>query len=481
MALVTPSELFSNIKGSIGSTTFSTNRAGLIAKRKVTGHKNYTKKQANIIKIQSYVSGQWQNLTLVQQELWNDYADLYTQVDKFGVEKSLSGFNWFVHMNNINYALNETIIDEPPAREAAETIPSYEGVISSELMYIQMSEEIDFANHELYIFASLPKQQTNKTNRGNLRLIKTITDPNFTILDIKEDYESAFNVVWEDITNNSSFTVQFFIYSVNTNSFQNSVGVWDVSKLNEIPLDPDAQAYIDAAELTNPIEIDAINKHVVLLKLANVYDRAVLIHPFRGSSASACKWNLVNPVDSDAAHRVDWSGGWSYGITGAIPNGINAYADPHFNPSTDITAYKATVFRYSQSNFVSGSALEGCYDGTTGLAFDVSTARIYNSDIAEYIGYSPTLYGNMINRRSDDADMELVINDVSIGTNTNTVSNGYPSLNYLYGAFNNIGTPAFYTGQPLSYYGIFDNVSDIEALVISNIIDILMDDLGISV
>ena len=87
MAIVTPSILFDNIRGSIGGTTFSQGRAGLIAKRKTVGRKNYTNKQANVIKIQSYVTGQWQNLDTIEQGLWNDYADLYDQVDSFGTTK----------------------------------------------------------------------------------------------------------------------------------------------------------------------------------------------------------------------------------------------------------------------------------------------------------------------------------------------------------------------------------------------------------
>jgi hypothetical protein len=54
--------------------------------------------------------------------------------------------------------------------------------------------------------------------------------------------------------------------------------------------------------------------------------------------ASQFKFNLVNPVDSDAAFRLVFNGGWTHSSNGATPNGTNGYADTKFNNQGNWTA-----------------------------------------------------------------------------------------------------------------------------------------------
>lgn len=235
MAIVTPSELFSSIRGSIGSTTFSQSRAGLIAKRKVLGHKNYTTKQANILKVQCWVASQWQNLSAVNQNLWNDYADLYPQIDRFGVTKNLSGFNWFVHVNNLKVVYDNVILESPPSRVAAEIPPAFTVNNYFDSLSITLDAPINYVDNLLYIFATLPNQLTKSSNRGKFRLIDTIENPNFSDLDLTAAYESSFDIVWSNLTNNSNFNVQVCLYCVNVNSWENSVQICGNGKLTAAP------------------------------------------------------------------------------------------------------------------------------------------------------------------------------------------------------------------------------------------------------
>lgn len=223
MAIITTSELISTIKGSIGSTTFSVSRAGLIAKRKSGTHKNYTNKQANVIKNHVFIIQEWQKLTLDQQLLWDDYATTYTQINRWGVVTNLTGLQWFSHMNNLKYPLDQTILEEPPARVAANPIPSFTLDIDPNGINIIFDSTINQPEEILYIFATLPNQLTNNTNRGKLRLVKVIESPNISSVDITEDWENYFNLDWNSVINNSLFKIQVCIYSVNIISWMNSV------------------------------------------------------------------------------------------------------------------------------------------------------------------------------------------------------------------------------------------------------------------
>ena len=98
-------------------------------------------------------------------------------------------------------------------------------------------------------------------------------------------------------------------------------------------LDPDAQAFITAAAITDPVQINAINTLVEGMKTDGVWTKMKAIYPFVGGTASTHKWNLKDPRDLDAAFRLVFSGGWTHSSTGAKPNGVNAYANTFLTPS----------------------------------------------------------------------------------------------------------------------------------------------------
>ena len=234
MAIYTLGEMFASLRGSIGGTTFSNNKAGLIAKRKVNGRKSYTTKQADVIKIQSFIVGQWQNLSLANQTLWDDYAALYPQIDRFGTTKNLSGFNWFTHMNNLKFPIDGIILTTPPARASAEIVPSFSVGLDYNDITINLDSPLNAPDNRLYIFASLMVQKTSSNNRGLHRLVHSVADPNFTNLVITHEWNSYYDIDYFLLQANSQFKLQVCMYLVNTNSWQNSVQVCGVGEYSYI-------------------------------------------------------------------------------------------------------------------------------------------------------------------------------------------------------------------------------------------------------
>ena len=92
-------------------------------------------------------------------------------------------------------------------------------------------------------------------------------------------------------------------------------------------IDPDAQAFITAASITDPTQQSAINTLVTDLKGYGVWTKMKALYPFCGSTASQHKWNLKDPRDLDVAFRLVFSGGGTHSANGAWPNGTNAYAN----------------------------------------------------------------------------------------------------------------------------------------------------------
>lgn len=90
--------------------------------------------------------------------------------------------------------------------------------------------------------------------------------------------------------------------------------------------DPDAQAFITAASITDPTQQSAVNQLVVDLKAASLWTKMKAVYPFVGGSASSHKWNLKDPRDLDAAFRITFSGGITHNSNGVNYGGVNGVA-----------------------------------------------------------------------------------------------------------------------------------------------------------
>lgn len=116
--------------------------------------------------------------------------------------------------------------------------------------------------------------------------------------------------------------------------------------------DSDASAFLDSAGITNSVQRNAINNLVIDLKAINNLEpnyvnfdnpensKCIAIYPFIGSTADNHKWNLINPQNTDAAHRLTYGAGITqtdYGIDGSGASG--SWANPHINTSALGTYY----------------------------------------------------------------------------------------------------------------------------------------------
>ena len=161
------------------------------------------------------------------------------------------------------------------------------------------------------------------------------------------------------------------------------------------PYDIDAQAFIDSiGTLTTPQKV-AIDNLVKGLKFYNLWDLHAVFYPFIGGTASSHKWNLKDPRDLDAAHRlVYFTGG-----TGAIThdsNGIRfdstddtngSWAFPHYYPSdyvADATYYDFNLSAYNNldlSGLTRGRIMMAQWDGTGAGSPQLAINRISGETI----------------------------------------------------------------------------------------------------
>jgi len=144
--------------------------------------------------------------------------------------------------------------------------------------------------------------------------------------------------------------------------------------------DTDAQAFFTAVEgggdTLTTTEKDAVNQLVLDLKVGNEWNQSQWIYPFVGGTASSMKWNLKNPVDTDAGYRLTFGTAMSFNSNGIIGIGSNlqTFANTHYNQSTNGDA-NGLVSLYLNQNMGAGGATPtnwydfGGFDGSKEMAF----------------------------------------------------------------------------------------------------------------
>jgi hypothetical protein len=149
------------------------------------------------------------------------------------------------------------------------------------------------------------------------------------------------------------------------------------------------QAFLTATGITDQTIIDALNAMDTSLISAGLLPSGTgagkikVLYPFAGSTATTHKFNFVNPLDTDAAFRLNFLGGWTHDSNGAKGNGSNATANTFFNINSNYSDEKISFGRYNDQ-YTSGIIIGGknpatgndTYDGT---AFSSGLLSISNS------------------------------------------------------------------------------------------------------
>ena len=226
--------------------------------------------------------------------------------------------------------------------------------------------------------------------------------------------------------------------------------------------DADAQAFLNAAVITDTTQASAVNTLVTGLKADGLWTKMAAIYPFVGGSATAHSYNLKNT----AAYQLTFNGGWTHSSTGALPNGTNAYADTSFNVNT----YKDNnhLSYYIRTNLDEVRVDAGLI-GSIGQYFDIesriSNVGYFGNHIAAVnVNFAVTdSRGLWLNTRTTSTLQKVYKNGTSQGSNTASGTTAINGNVYL-GARNLVGTGAnLYSTKQTAFASIGDGLDDTEA------------------
>jgi len=238
-------------------------------------------------------------------------------------------------------------------------------------------------------------------------------------------------------------------------------------------LDPDAQAYIDALDAAgytvSGTEETAINTFVLDLKADGIWVKSKAIYPFIGGTAATHKFNIKDPRDLDAAFRLTFFGGWTHSATGALPNGTNAYANTHYNPSVNMTLNDGSLSFYSRTEIAN--------IGDTGVAaadsnfvqvspninqFGLGFASIIGGGGASQVNVAnPDARGFYVASRTSSTSLKGYKNASISGTNTNAGPHTLPNSD-LWISANPTGGGSRYSILECAFASVGDGLIDSE-------------------
>ena len=230
--------------------------------------------------------------------------------------------------------------------------------------------------------------------------------------------------------------------------------------------DADAQAFITATGITDLTQKNAINQLVLDLKGYSIWTKMKALYPFVGGTATTHKFNLKNPLDTDAAFRLVFSGGWTHSATGALPNGTNTNANTFLTPSTSLTLNSSHLSYYSRTNANTaqieiGVQTAGQYNlleiRTSGITYPL----INQSALTSFA--DPNSLGFYLGNRQGVTDVDGWKNGVKLVNGTQTSGSLPIHLLYL-GVLNNNNTSfTNYSTKECAFSSIGDGLTDTDS------------------
>ena len=239
-------------------------------------------------------------------------------------------------------------------------------------------------------------------------------------------------------------------------------------------------AFATATAITDTTILNALNTFDLGLISNGLDTKMKAVYPFVGGTSATHKFNFMNALDTNAAFRLSFSGGWTHSSTGALPNGTNAYADTFYVQSADTgTVNNFSLGFYTGTNNSSSGVDIGAFSGNAFLlrakngsnmeSYVQSSGAIGSVAVANSLGFSSA-------SRIASLEFKMYKNG-----NPSTISiNSYETLCgvSLHLASFNVGSPSNYANKDhrLTYFS--SGLTDSDSLNLYNLTQAFQTSLG---
>jgi hypothetical protein len=225
-------------------------------------------------------------------------------------------------------------------------------------------------------------------------------------------------------------------------------------------VDPDAQAFITAAGITDPTQQSAINTLVTDLKGYNIWTKFQAIYPIVGGTASSHAVNLKTP----GTYNMSFGTGVTHSSTGMVSNGTTGYADTFLNVNNILNLNSTHLSYYSRTNVLANAAEIGASGtGQTYLLYNFSSNRFVTINSSFFS--APLLAnttGLLIENRRNATEQQSYKSGSLVNTAT-VASVQKPNLNVFLLCINSNGAASLISTKQCAFASIGDGLTDTDA------------------
>lgn len=202
----------------------------------------------------------------------------------------------------------------------------------------------------------------------------------------------------------------------------------------------------------------------------DTWSKIKALYPVIGGTSTAHKWNLIDPRDLNAAHRMTFVGSPTHSANGISVNGVNQYGNTNLE-LTSLPTFDRGASIYIRSEGASGNPwIFGVYGGAglfglritqPGAIGAVGANNLQNTTAgASRPAYSLSLTSASVAKVYNNGSAVLTLTPA-----TTTLSG-----NVFVGCLNNGGSPAFFTPFEFSFFSLQNGLSAAEEAAFYNAI-----------
>jgi hypothetical protein len=169
------SALLTQASGSVGGSTFTRNRGGMIIRARAIPVNPNSTFQQTVRSTFGNLASRWSDtLTPAQRTAWEQYANAVPYVDALGDSRYLTGQQMYIRCNSVRIQAALTVVDAGPTVYTMDsfTAPTVTAVVSTQKISVAYTNTDDWANEVgggLMVLSSAPRSAARNYFKGPYR------------------------------------------------------------------------------------------------------------------------------------------------------------------------------------------------------------------------------------------------------------------------------------------------------------------------
>ncbi len=210
--------------------------------------------------------------------------------------------------------------------------------------------------------------------------------------------------------------------------------------------------------------------------------KMIAMYPFLGGNSSGCKFNAIDPQDTNGAYRLLFNGGVTFNASGVTFNGNNGYANTYLSGNT-ITPNDNHLSVYMRDNTaINTKTYLGYGEGSTNFLIsnggDNNYHYYYGLDTAGIVSTTSATTSGLNLITTTGQSFQNLYRNGSVVLSNSGATTGSTNQEVVIGALNNAGSIQQYYGNEYRFVTIGYGLSEAQQSTLSSIINTFQTTLG---